>query len=99
MNPEDVLSLPGRDQPVLCADGAMGILIQYPAGDCATCGVQVHGEEDARQIPCHRLAASKDGAMRETSAADTPKKPATNELLHMMLPMEWIKLGGNSIPR
>lgn len=96
MTRDEVLKLPGRDNPVLCADGKMAMLIIYPRDDETPCGVQVHGEADIRWIDCADLEASPRGALKQTGAPATPNLPVT-ELFQKMLALEWAGMGGLGI--
>lgn len=98
MNREDVMNLPGSDNPVLCADGKLGMLVLYPSnpGDC--CGVQVQGEEEHRWIEAADLTASDGGALRQAGAPKMPPASAQQDIVQTMLAMDWAQRGGPLIP-
>jgi hypothetical protein len=64
-----------KDTPVLCDDGAVGLLITYPANDSpgAAAGVLVPGELAERAIPLYALQPSGE-ALRQQGA---PQQPAS----------------------
>lgn len=93
MKREDLLNLPGKDNPVLCADGKLGMLLIFGTED-DTCGVQVHGEELHRWIPAADLTASEGGALRQTGAPAMPPAGAQADMVQMMLAMDWAARGG-----
>lgn len=91
---EEVLSLPGDNNPVLCADGKLGMLLVYPTKTDGLCGVQVHGEELHRLIPSSHLSASTRGALRENGAPEMPPASAQECPVQFMLAMDWAGRGG-----
>ena len=93
MRNEDVMNLPGDNNPVLCADGKLGMLLLYPRID-DLCGVQVHGEEEHRWISSAHLMASEGGALRENGAPKMPPATAQADPVQMMLAMDWAMRGG-----
>lgn len=94
MERERVLSLPGSDNPVLCADGKLGMLVLYPSQQGDRCGVQVHGEGDHRWIDAADLTASEGGALRQAGAPKMPPASAQHDLVQMLLAMDWAQRGG-----
>lgn len=93
MKNEDVAKLPGNNNPVLCADGKLGMLLLYPGAD-GLCGVQVHGEEEHRWILAERLSASDGGALRESNAPKLPPATAQADPVQLMLAMDWAQRDG-----
>lgn len=93
MQNEEVMNLPGKDNPVLCADGKLGMLLIYPGKD-GLCGVQVHGEEEHRWIAADDLTASDGGALRQSGAPSMPPASAQHDFVQMMLAMDWAQRGG-----
>ncbi len=71
MNAKDLMSLPGQDNPVCCADGKVGALVHFPAQD-GLCGVQVPGEPAVRWLPASELRASALGALKQSGAPLVP---------------------------
>ena len=95
MNVKDIMSLPGSDNPVLCADGKVGVLMHFPAQD-GLCGVYVPGEGEARWIPAEELSASRFGALKH---ADAPSLPgAATGPAQEGLAQNWIKLWRQTRP-
>ena len=95
MNREQVLNLPGNDNPVLCLDGKLGILVVYPSQTGETrCGVQVHGEDDHRWIEAADLTASDGGALRQAGAPKMPSTSAQHDMVQLLLAMDWDQRGG-----
>lgn len=94
MNKDQVLNLPGKDNPVLCADGKLGMLVIYPGDYSELCGVQVHGEEEHRWVAPGDLTASAGGALRQSGAPKMPPASAQDDMLQMMLAMDWAQRGG-----
>lgn len=93
MQNEDVMNLPGDNNPVLCADGKLGMLLIYPGAD-GKCGVQVHGEEEHRWIDAADLTAGAGGALRQAGAPEMPPASAQSDMMQMMLAMDWASRGG-----
>lgn len=93
MKTEDVIELPGGNNPVLCADGKLGMLLIYPGAD-GLCGVQVHGEEEHRWISAESLSASEGGALREAGAPKMPPATAQHDPAQMLLAIDWATRGG-----
>ncbi|MFH2081444.1 MAG: hypothetical protein ABIK08_08150, partial [Pseudomonadota bacterium] len=93
MKKEEVMNLPGSDNPVLCADGKLGMLLIYP-GEDGLCGVQVHGEEEHRWISVEDLTATDGGALRQAGAPAMPPATAQSDMVQMMLAMDWASRGG-----
>ena len=89
MNVKDIMSLPGSDNPVLCADGKVGVLMHFPAQD-GLCGVYVPGEGEARWIPAAELSASRFGALKHNSAPSGPD--AASSAAQASLAQSWTKL-------
>ncbi len=95
MDREQVMKLPGNDNPVLCADGKLGMLAFYPSQPSETrCGVQVHGEEDPRWIEAADLTASDGGALRQDGAPKMPPASAQHDMVQLLLAMDWAQRGG-----
>lgn len=94
MKRENLLNLPGNNNPVLCADGKLGTLLIFGTEDDDTCGVQVHGEEDHRWISAADLTASEGGALRQTGAPAMPPASAQADMVQLMLAMDWAERGG-----
>lgn len=95
MNREQVLNLPGNDNPVLCVDGKLGMLVVYPGKPGETrCGVQVHGENEHRWIEAADLTASEGGALRQAGAPKMPPASAQHDMAQMLLAMDWAQRGG-----
>lgn len=92
MNVEEFYALPVNQNPVLCADGLMGMLIQLPYDDSPLAGVQVNGEDDMRWIHCAHLRSSPRGALTQTSAPVYPNLPSN--MMQLILCCDWVKLGG-----
>lgn len=90
MTNEDVMNLPGDNNPVLCADGKLGMLLIYPGAD-GMCGVQVHGEEEHRWIAAADLTASAGGALRQAGA---PDMPLPGDMAQTLLALDWASRGG-----
>ena len=93
MQNKDVMALPGSDNPVLCADGKLGMLLVYP-GAGGLCAVQVPGEEDLRWIAVADLTASEGGALRQVGAPPMPPAAAQHDLAQTMLALDWACRGG-----
>lgn len=93
MKTEDIFKLPGDNNPVLCTDGMLGMLLIYPKED-GLCGVQVQGEEEHRWIPAADLSASKDGALRQSGAPSMPPASAQADMGQLLLSMDWAMRGG-----
>lgn len=95
MEREQVMNLPGNDNPVLCADGKLGMLVLYPSQPGETrCGVQVHGEDEHRWIEAADLTASEGGALRQAGAPKMPPASAQHDMAQMLLAMDWAQRGG-----
>lgn len=94
MQNEEVMSLPGKDNPVLCADGKFGMLLIYPGKD-GMCGVQVHGEEEHRWIAATDLTTTDGGALRQAGSPQWP--PGTGDMVQTMLSMDWASRGGSCL--
>jgi hypothetical protein len=94
MKTEDVMKLPGDNNPVLCTDGKFGMLLIYP-GENGLCGVQVHGEELHRWIASADLTASEGGALRQIRSPQRP--PAASDMVQTMLSMDWAARGGSGL--
>jgi hypothetical protein len=62
-----------KDTPVLCLDGNVGMLVQYPSGDAPSdpAGVQVPGEPGLRWLPQVGLQPSGSALKQEGS----PRRP------------------------
>ena len=97
MTLDDMLTLPGSSNPVLCKDGRVGILTLYPTPTDVTCGVQVDGEPEARMISCSDLFASPLGALRERGAPSLPTSRRNDSMLDSLLIVEWVDRDGPSI--
>ena len=96
MNREQVLNLPGNDNPVLCMDGKLGILAVYPGQPSETrCGVQVHGEHEHRWIEAADLTASEGGALRQTGSPKVPSPIAQQDMTQLLLAIDWERRGGS----
>ena len=93
MQNEEVMNLPGKDNPVLCADGKLGMLLIYPRTD-GLCGVQVRGEEEHRWIAAADLTAGEGGALRQAGAPTLPPASAQQDMTQMLLAMDWASRGG-----
>lgn len=91
MQNEDVMNLPGYNNPVLCADGKFGMLLIFPRAD-GLCGVQVPGEEEHRWIPAADMTATDSGALRQAGSPRIP--PETLDAVQTMLSMDWVSRGG-----
>lgn len=89
----DLLNIAGNDNPVLCADGKLGMLLIFSTED-DSCGVQVPGEELHRFIPVADLAASEGGALMQAGAPAMPTASAQGDIIQMMLAMDWAERGG-----
>ena len=63
----------GKDTPVLCADGKVGLLVEFPLSDASTdlAGVGVPGEANIRWIPPQELHRA-GGALRQTGSPEYP---------------------------
>lgn len=95
MNREHVINLPGRDNPVLCADGKLGMLVLYPSQPGETrCGVQVPGEDEHRWIQAADLTASEGGALRQAGAPKMPPASAQHDMTQLLLVIDWAQRGG-----
>lgn len=92
MKREELLNLPGNNNPVLCADGKLGMLLIFGTDDM--CGVQVHGEELHRWIPAAELTASDGGALRQAGAPAMPPEIAPTDMVQIMLAVDWAERGG-----
>lgn len=88
-----VSELSGSDNPVLCADGKLGMLVIYPGND-GRCGVQVHGEAEHRWIAVTDLAASEGGALRQAGAPAMPPSIAQQDMSQLLLAVDWAARGG-----
>ena len=101
MNVSELLSLPGKDNPVLCKDGQVGMLLIYPVNHSTTrCGVQVPGEPEHRWIEAAELVAAPQGALRQAGAPRFPNKPSmfdSNYLQQLLLSMDWAQRGGTTL--
>ncbi len=93
MRNEEVINLPGRNNPVLCKDGKLGMLLIYPGKD-GLCGVQVGGEEDHRWIAAADLISGEGGALRQEGAPTMPLASAQQDMAQMLLAMDWASRGG-----
>ena len=93
---KDVINLPGGNNPVLCTDGKLGMLLICPGVD-GICGVQVHGEDEHRWIAASDLTASEDGALRQVNAPTMPPPSAQSDLVQLMLAVDWVSRGGQMI--
>lgn len=93
MHAEEVIDLPGDNNPVLCSDGKIGMLLIYPSAD-GLCGVQVSGEEEHRWIAASDLTASAAGALKQKGS---PTAPTAGGIEQCILADAWNKLGGASI--
>ena len=98
----------GKDTPVLCADGKVGLLVESPLGDAPTdlAGIGVPGEEDMRWIPPRELHRA-GGALRQTGSPEYPlvldiegdsadtifMRRLLRELWHSLMAQEPRKLG------
>lgn len=91
MTDDDVMNLPGHDNPVLCTDGILGMLVVYPING-QPCGVQVPGEEEHRWIESGSLSAGAGGALRQAGAPTTP--PPAISIEQVILSMDWTARGG-----
>lgn len=91
MRNEEVMDLPGKDNPVLCNDGKFGMLVIYPHKG-GLCGVQVHGEEDIRWISADYLSATQGGALRQSGSPSWPPEPS--DPVQAMLAIDWASRGG-----
>lgn len=98
MKTDEVMNLIGRDNPVLCADGKLGMLVVYPRDD-GRCGVQVHGEDEHRWIAVEDLTASKNGALRQVGAPAMPPASAQQDMVQMLLAVDWAARGGPFIEK
>lgn len=96
MKSEEIVDLPGSDNPVLLADGKMGMLVIYPANG-ELCGVQVHGEENHRWIAAADLSAGSGGAVRQIGAPILPPDSAQDDMAQLLLAMDWASRGGCDI--
>lgn len=97
MKIDEVMGLAGNN-PVLCADGMLGMLLVFP-NESGSCGVQVPGEESHRWIAAADLAASKGGALRQQGAPIFPSPAAVHgNVVQSMLEMDWNGRGGADIP-
>lgn len=104
MTNEELFNLPGRDNPVLLADGKMGMLVIRPTPTRAEAlaGVQVHGEEEHRWLSVADLTASPGGAMRQTGAPHRPPGKPTDpdaDLVQVLLAFDWTSRGGLLMPK
>lgn len=97
MTNEEVAALPGANNPVLCTDGKLGMLLIRPDAEGA-CGVQVRGEDEHRWIAAADLTAGKGGALRQAGA---PMAPLTSmvvaepgEAAQALLALDWACCGG-----
>lgn len=63
----------GKDTPVLCTDGVVGMLVEFPIGDAPTdlAGIGVPGESDLRRIPQQELHRA-GGALRQSGSPEYP---------------------------
>lgn len=99
MTRDELLALPGKNNPTLLADGSMGMLLVYPPDPETTlsistlCGVQVHGEEEMRMIDVAILEATSLGALRQIGAPKLPNRGSPSDIIHMLLAMQWSELG------
>ncbi len=99
----------GKDTPVLCADGTVGLLVEIPFGDAPTdlAGVGVPGEAAIRWIPPQELHRAGD-ALRQTGSPEHPlvfdiegdsadtifTRRLLRNLWHSLMAQEPRKLGG-----
>ena len=89
MNAKQLMSLPGQDNPVCCADGKVGVLLHFPAQD-GLCGVQVPGEPDVRWFPATELQASALGALKQSGAPQVPAR--VDRADQALLVLQWAGL-------
>ena len=63
----------GKDTPVLCSDGAVGLLVEFPGGDAVAnpAGFNVPGESALRWIPLRELHRS-GSALRQWGSPAHP---------------------------
>lgn len=95
MNREQMLDMLGNDNPVLCGDGKLGMLVAYIAQPGNTlCGVQVPGEDAHRWIDVSDLTASEHGALRQAGAPKMPPACAQHDMAQLLLAMDWAQRGG-----
>ena len=91
---QQVMDLPGKQNPVLCADGMLGMLLLYPNKPGDACGIQVHGEEQHRWIQPFELTASAGGALRQDGAPAMPPASFQADMVQLMLAIDWALRGG-----
>ena len=90
----------GENTPVLCVDGAVGMLVEYPLGDAhgALAGIKVPGELDLRWI-AHRELHRVGNALRQTGSPPRPLvldlegDSADTILMRTLLRELWQRLG------
>ena len=91
MNKEEILDLPGTNNPVLCSDGMMGMLVVYPAhGDM--CGIQVPGEPEHRWIHHLDLVLVGEEALRQKDAPQVP--PISFDFPQAIIREDWVERSG-----
>lgn len=94
MTLSDMLALPGADNPILLADGRMGLLRALPTEYDGKAVISVFGEVEYRRICPNEIEASAAGALRQHDSPATPK----NELVFDgMVYAQWLRLNGNDI--
>ena len=94
MDQHHVMELPDNDNPVLCADGKLGMLVLRPTRPGDSCGVQVHGENEYRWILPSELTASLCGAVRQNGAPKAPPGSAQDDMVQLLLSLDWAQRGG-----
>lgn len=85
MTTDEMLNIPGSNNPVLLKDGRFGMLVIYPTEETKA-GIQVHGEDDLRWIAPEDLTCHGNGALKE-KGEDVVMNP--EGLVQYMLSVDW----------
>lgn len=86
----DIFNLPGKDYPVLLADGKIGMLVVFPSvGGDGLLGIQVPGEEEHRWVHHDAITANNAGPLHMRQAgANIPNVADPADPQHL-LQLDW----------
>lgn len=95
MEREKIYSRLDKDNPILCADGMLGMLIIFPNTNDPRLGIQVPDEEEIRWIAVDDVVVSKKGAMRQKGAPMCPSSNGGPVLFtQALLALDWTSREG-----